>query len=123
MAEGYLRFYGGEDVIVKSAGIEAHGVNRRAIESMKEDGIDISAHTSNLVDEYLSERFDYVITVCDNANEHCPVFPNQAVRLHQNFPDPARATGNEIEIQNSFRHARDLIKKFSQKFVKEYLKK
>lgn len=123
MAEGYLRFYGGKDVIVKSAGIEAHGVNRRAIESMKEDGIDISGHTSNLVDEYLSERFDYVITVCDNAREHCPVFPGQAVMLHQNFPDPAKATGTEAEIQNSFRRTRELIKEFCRSFIEKSVKK
>ena len=122
MAEGYIRYFAGNEVIVKSAGIEAHGVNPRAIAIMQEDGIDISSHTSNLVDEYLSERFDFVITVCDNASEHCPVFPHKAVKFHHNFPDPAKARGSENQILESFRHTRNLIKEYCQNFVKQHLK-
>jgi arsenate reductase len=76
IAEGYLRFYAGNQVEVFSAGVETHGVNPRAIAIMKEDGIDISSHTSNNVNEYLQIPFDHVITVCDNALERCPVFPS-----------------------------------------------
>src|SRR5690606_39998551 len=93
MAEGYLRHFSGDKAIVRSAGVEAHGVNPTAIAVMMEDGVDISGHTSNVVDEYLSQDFDFVITVCDNAKERCPVFPSKAVMVHRDFPDPAAATG------------------------------
>src|SRR4026207_1075153 len=78
MAEGYLRFFAGDRALIKSAGVETHGVNPNAIEIMAEDGIDISSHTSNHVDEYTSIDFDFVITVCDNAKERCPIFPGKA---------------------------------------------
>ena len=122
IAEGYLRSFAGDKVEIYSAGIETHGVNPRTIETMKEDGIDISSHTSNNVDEYRNIDFDYVITVCDNANEHCPVFPNKAIKLHQNFPNPAKAQGTETEIINEFRRVRDLIKIYCKQFVDEKLK-
>lgn len=121
IAEGYLRQFAGIKANIYSAGIETHGVNPRAIKIMAEDGIDISAHTSNHVDEYLAIPFDYVITVCDNANEACPFFPGNVERFHQNFPDPAKAIGNEEEIMKSFRHTRDLIKAYSLDFVKNHL--
>jgi arsenate reductase (thioredoxin) len=89
---------------------------------MAEDGIDISHHTSNNVDEYIDIPFDYVITVCDNARENCPYFPTRAVRLHQNFPDPARATGSADQILHEFRKVRDMIKTYSKDFAKQYLK-
>lgn len=121
IAEGYLQYFAGGRANVYSAGIETHGVNPKAIQIMAEDGIDISRHTSNHVDEYLGIPFDYVITVCDNAQEHCPFFPSQAKRLHQNFPDPARAAGTVAEVMDEFRRVRDLIKNFSESFMETYI--
>jgi arsenate reductase (thioredoxin) len=121
IAEGYLRFYAGDNVVIKSAGVETHGVNPRAITIMKEDGIDIAHHTSNHVNEFASIDFDYIITVCDHAKEVCPVLPSKAVKLHYNFPDPAKATGTEQEILNQFRATRDLIKTYCRNFVSEHL--
>ncbi|MDD4821946.1 MAG: arsenate reductase ArsC [Bacteroidales bacterium] len=121
IAEGYLRHFAGEKADVYSAGIEVHGVNPRAIATMKEDGIDISTHTSNHIDEYRTIAFNYVITVCDNARERCPFFPTKAVRLHQNFPDPAKAQGSEEEITAEFRRVREMVKQYSKEFVEEYL--
>ena len=117
MAEGYLKHFAGSTAKVYSAGIETHGVNPKAIASMKEDGIDISNHTSNQVEEYAAIKFDYVITVCDNAQERCPVFPSSAIKLHHNFPDPARATGSEEEVRNEFRRVRDQVKAYCKNFV------
>ncbi|MNE47082.1 Protein ArsC [compost metagenome] len=98
-----------------------HGVNPSAIAIMKEDGIDISNHTSNHVDEYAKITFDFVITVCDNAKEQCPYFPTKALKFHQNFPDPAKATGTDEEVKAAFRQVRDLIKAYSKEFIKEQL--
>jgi arsenate reductase len=106
---------------IYSAGIETHGVNPRAIATMKEDGINISNHTSNNVDEYGNIDFDFVITVCDNANEQCPVFLTKAKKFHHNFPDPAKAKGTEEEIAEEFRKAREMIKEYCDNFVKENL--
>lgn len=121
MAEGYLRKFANGKAQVYSAGIETHGVNPKAIEVMKQDGIDISHHTSNNIDEYKSLHFDYVITVCDNAKEKCPFFPSSAKKFHRNFPDPAKAQGNKEEIMQEFRNVRDRIKTYSKKFVEENL--
>ena len=121
LAEGYLRKFAGDKANIYSAGIETHGVNPRAIATMKEDGIDISKHTSNNVDEYANIDFDYIITVCDNAKEACPVFPSKAKKFHFNFPDPAKATGTEEEIMAQFRAVREMIKDYTQNFVKENL--
>lgn len=96
-------------------------MNPRAIETMGEDGVDISHHTSNHVDEYANVDFDFVITVCDNALERCPIFPSRAEKLHHNFTDPAKATGTETEINNVFRRVREEIKVYAANFVKEYL--
>lgn len=117
MAEGYLKHFGGNTLEVYSAGIETHGVNPKAVEVMQEDGVDISAHTSNHVDVYRNIDFDYVITVCDHAKERCPVFPSTAEKIHQNFPDPAKAKGTAEEVMNAFRETRDLIKQFCKNFV------
>ena len=114
LAEGYLRYFHGDNANVYSAGVETHGVNPRAIATMKEDGLDISAHTSNHVDEYLHIPFDLILTVCDHASERCPIFPSSAKRIHYNFPDPAKATGTEAEITAAFRQVRDEIKSFCQ---------
>jgi arsenate reductase len=121
IAEGYLKHFAKEKATVYSAGVETHGVNPRAIQIMKEDGIDISGHTSNNVNEYRDIEFDYVITVCDNAKERCPFFPSNAQKFHYNFPDPAKATGTEEEILQQFRDVRNMIKKYSQDFVAEHL--
>jgi len=121
IAEGYLRFFAGKKASIYSAGIETHGVNPRAIAIMKEDGVDISKHTSNNVEEYKDLDFDFVITVCDNAKENCPYFPSSALKFHENFPDPARAKGTEQEIMQEFRNVRDMIKSYCELFVKEQL--
>ena len=122
LAEGYLRYYAGDKAEVYSAGVETHGVNPRAITTMKEDGLDISGHTSNHISEYLGIDFDYVITVCDNAKERSPYFPTQAKKLHFNFPDPAKAIGTEDQIIKAFRDVRDMIKAYSADFVQYHLK-
>lgn len=121
MAQGYLQFFAGNRALVYSAGIETHGVNPKAIEVMKEDGIDISHHTSNNVNEYKDVNFDFVITVCDNAKENCPYFPAKTKNAHQNFPDPANAVGSEDVILQEFRNVRDMIKHYSEQFVKANL--
>ena len=121
IAEGYLRYFANDKIQVYSAGIETHGVNSKAVEVMKEDGIDISHHTSNNVNEYRNIDFDFVITVCDNAKERCPAFPFKAKKFHQNFPDPAKATGSKEEIMQQFRKVRDMIKEYSKNFTKENL--
>ncbi|MBM3401322.1 MAG: arsenate reductase ArsC [Bacteroidetes bacterium] len=120
--EGYLRHYAGDQARIYSAGIETHGVNPRAIQVMAEDHIDISNHTSNHVNEYTDIPFDFVITVCDNANEACPYFPGNVKRFHFNFPDPAKAKGTEEEILNEFRRVREMIKVYSAEFVQKNIK-
>lgn len=117
IAEGYLRHFFGDKAEVYSAGVETHGVNPRAISTMKEDGVDISNHTSNHIDEYLNIDFDYVLTVCDNAKERCPFFPTKAQKFHHNFNDPAKATGTEEEILQEFRTVRDTIKEYCRNFL------
>jgi arsenate reductase len=117
IAEGYLRHFAGNQAEVYSAGIETHGVNPRAIAVMKADGIDISRHTSNNIDEYKAIDFDYLITVCDHAKESCPYFPTNAQKIHHNFPDPAKATGTEEEIMNQFLIVRDMVKDFAKDFI------
>jgi arsenate reductase len=121
IAEGYLRHFAGDKAAVYSAGVETHGVNPRAVQTMQEDGIDISKHTSNNVNEYRDIEFDYVITVCDNAKERCPFFPSKAQQFHYNFPDPAKASGTEDEIRQQFRDVREMIKSYSRQFVAENL--
>ena len=121
IAEGYLKYYGGNRIEVSSAGVETHGVNPRAVETMKEDGIDISLHTSNSIQEYMGIDFDYVITVCDNAKERCPVFPGPAMKFHHNFPDPAKAKGNDEEIKQQFRQVREQIKEYIREFMNKHI--
>lgn len=121
IAEGYLRHFAGDKAEIYSAGIETHGVNPRAVATMKEDGIDISSHTSNNIEAYRHINFDHVITVCDNAKERCPFFPSLAQKSHYNFPDPAKAAGTEEHIMQEFRSVRDRIKEYSRKFVLENL--
>jgi arsenate reductase len=121
MAEGYLKHFAGDKAKIYSAGVETHGVNPSAIQVMKEDSIDISNHTSNNVNEYKGIEFDYVITVCDNAKERCPYFPSKAKKFHQDFPDPAKATGTEEQITEQFRNVRKMIKEYAKEFVAENL--
>ena len=117
IAHGYLAYFTNKkNINIYSAGIEVHGVNPRAITTMQEDGIDITGYTSNNVNEYLHLPFDYVLTVCDNANEHCPVFPSSAQKLHFNFPDPAKAVGTAQEIVEAFTTVRLQIKAYMQAF-------
>ncbi len=117
MAEGWIRHFAPDNTKVYSAGIETHGVNPKAIETMEEAGINISTHTSNNLNEYTDIEFDYIITVCDNAKENCPYFPGSGTRLHHNFPDPAKAVGTAEEVLNSFAEVRDMIRDYSQEFA------
>lgn len=122
MAHGYLNHFGAEKITVYSAGIQTHGVNPKAIAIMKEDDIDISNHTSNLVSEYDGVDFDYILTVCDHANENCPFIPSKnAVRLHQNFFDPSKIEGSEEDTHDAFEKARNEIKNYCNTFITEHL--
>ena len=120
IAHGYLQQFGGDKVEVYSAGVETHGVNPKAIATMKDDGIDISNHTSNNILEYQGIDFDFVITVCDNAKERCPYFPNKPIKFHYNFSDPAKAIGTDEEVKKEFERVRDLIKNYSQEFMSKH---
>ena len=117
IAEGYLRYFAKEKANIYSAGIETHGVNPKAIATMKEDNIEISNHTSNHIEEYKHINFDFVITVCDNAKEHCPFFPTKAKKFHHNFSDPSKTTGTNKKIDESFRKTREEIKYYCEKFA------
>ncbi|WP_298508024.1 arsenate reductase ArsC [uncultured Kordia sp.] len=118
MADGYLAHFAKEKATIYSAGIETHGVNPKAVAIMKQDGIDISQNTSNNVSEYLDIDFDFIITVCDHAHENCPYIPSEnAKRIHQNFSDPSKVTGSEVQIFNAFKKARVQIKSFCEDFV------
>jgi len=123
MAQGFLQSFDC-DLEVSSAGTEpAKQINQRAVTVMKEAGIDISHNTPKLVDQYLKDEWDYVITVCDDANETCPLFMGKVKhRLHIGFEDPSHATGSEEFIMNEFRRVRDLIKGEFRKFYERNLK-
>lgn len=110
MAEGLLRHDAGDRYEVMSAGVEKSFVRPQAIEAMREIGIDITSHRSKSLNEFLGQPFDYVITVCDNAKEHCPIFPGSAKRIHWSFDDPAAATGDETQQLAIFRRIRDEIR-------------
>ncbi|MCM2314376.1 MAG: arsenate reductase ArsC [Thermoanaerobaculia bacterium] len=117
MAEGLLRQMAGDRFEVESAGTEETRVNPLAIAVMSEIGIDISSHTSKTLDRFLNQRWDYVITVCDNANESCPVFPGADTRLHWSFEDPSAAKGSDEERLDAFRRIRDQIRARLRAFV------
>jgi arsenate reductase len=122
IAEGYLRYFSKQLKInsnVYSAGIRAEGINKKAIEIMAKDGIDISNHTSNTLEEYKNTEISHVITVCDHANESCPVYLKKVNLTHQNFLDPSKFIGNEFEIQNAFEKCREEIKSFTFSFLKK----
>jgi arsenate reductase (thioredoxin) len=121
IAHGYLQnLTNAEQVNIYSAGIETHGVNPKAVSTMLADGIDISNNTSNNIEEYTNIKFDYIITVCDNAKERCPVFPSSAKQFHHNFPDPAKAIGTELEIDAQFAAVRQMIKAYCITFLEEH---
>ena len=116
IAHGYFKLFSNNRANIFSAGIETHGLNKNAVETMKRDGVDISNHTSNLVSEYLDIKFDYIITVCDHANENCPYIPSKnAVRIHKHFTDPSKIV-NSIDSNKDFDLCRNEIKKFTQNF-------
>jgi arsenate reductase len=110
MAEGLLRHLAGDRFEVHSAGTEATHVRPLAIRTMQEIGVDVSGQESKTLKRYLGEPFDYVVTVCDDANEACPFFPRARRRLHWSLPDPSKAQGGEEERLEVFREVRDLIK-------------
>lgn len=118
MAEGILRHDGGDRFEVFSAGTRASFVRPEAIQAMREIGIDISHHRSKSVDEFAGQEFDYVITVCDHANEICPVFPGRTRRIHQSFEDPpAPGVGDDEFRLSVFRRVRDEIRAWMKEFV------
>ncbi len=116
MAEGLLRHMAGDEFEVFSAGTKPVGLNPNAVASMNEVGIDISNHRSKSVNEFAGQQFDYVITVCDNAKESCPIFAGSGERLHHSFEDPANAPDGE-KLQ-TFRRVRDQIRHWLVEFVK-----
>jgi len=117
MAEGWLKYLGGNDFEVFSAGIEAHGKNPRAISVMQEAGVDISAQKSDMLDPAVLNSLDLLVTVCGHADEFCPVVPACCKKEHWPFDDPARAAGTEEEIDNDFRRVRDQIKNRIEAFL------
>lgn len=120
MMHGYLNKFLKNIANVYSAGIETHGLNTKAVAVMKDDGIDISNHTSNYVDEYKNISFDYIITVCDHANQNCPYIAGSGIRLHHNFTDPSKLIGTEEDIKLAFTKTRNLIKDYALLFSKKY---
>jgi arsenate reductase len=112
IAEGWTKALKSNEIEAYSAGIEAHGLNPLATQVMAEAGVDISNQRSKLVDEVNNIDFDYVLTLCDNANAACPVFSGEAKVVHAGFADPAMISGSEKEKLKAFRQARDQIKKF-----------
>ncbi len=118
MAEGLLRHLAGDRYQVLSAGVEPSSVRPQAIEAMRERGIDISAHRSKSVDEFAGQEFDYVITVCDNARERCPIFHGKAKHIHWSFDDPAAAGGDYATQLAVFRRVRDEIENRLREFLK-----
>jgi len=109
MAEGWTRHLGGTEVSARSAGIEAHGKNPRAIAAMREAGVDISGQESTVVDDEMVQAADVVVTVCGNADELCPALPPGTTKLHWPIADPAKATGTEAEVTAAFNAVRDEV--------------
>ncbi|OGR26497.1 MAG: arsenate reductase [Desulfobacca sp. RBG_16_60_12] len=110
MAEGLINYDLAGQVQAFSAGVRPSRVNPRAIQVMAELGIDIRHHRSKSVDDLVGQQFDLVITVCDQAQEQCPLFPGETEIMHVGFPDPAKATGTEEEIMAAFRQVRDALR-------------
>lgn len=120
MAEGLMRHDHGERFEVESAGTKATSVRPEAVAVMKEIGIDISGHRSKVVDEFAEPTFDYVLTVCDNAKESCPIFPGHGNRLHHSFEDPAAVQGTDEDRLTAFRLIRDQIRSYLREFALEH---
>src|SRR5215469_1601511 len=116
MAEGLLRHDAGDRFDVFSAGTNPSRVRPEAIAVMRELGIDISGHRSKGVDEFAGKSFDYILTVCDDANETCPIFPNHGIHMHQSFDDPAAVIGTGGERLAVFRRVRDELRKYLNRF-------
>lgn len=112
MAEGWAKHLKSDVIEAHSAGVWPAGVSSRAIKVMNEAGVDISSHKSRHVDEFAQVEFDYVITLCDNAQEQCPIFPGKARLVHRAFNDPVMMTGTDDEIMAAFRRTRDEIRAF-----------
>ncbi|EMR07190.1 Arsenate reductase [Bhargavaea cecembensis DSE10] len=119
IAEGFGKKYLGEEWEVKSAGVEAHGLNPRAVKTMAEAGIDISGQTSDILDEETMNRADFIVTLCSDAADRCPMTPPSIRREHWGFDDPAKASGTEEEIMAEFRRVRDEIGERIRKFAEE----
>ena len=117
MAEALLRHDAGGRFVVASAGVAATRVRPEAIEALREIGIDISGHHSKSIEEFIGQEFDYVITVCDHANEQCPIFPGKTKRIHWGFDDPAATEGAEAARLAVFRRVRDAIRQRLQLFA------
>jgi arsenate reductase (thioredoxin) len=118
MAEGLLRHDAGDRFTVESAGTKPSAVRPEAITVMKEVGIDITSHRSKHVDEFAKQDFDYVLTVCDNARESCPILPGHVNWMHRNFEDSAAAQGSEEERLAAFRHVRDQLREYLRDFTR-----
>ena len=122
MAHGYLKNMLAEDATVYSAGVKKHDLNLEAVKVMELDEIDISDHTSNLIEDYLNIQFNYIITVCDHANESCPIFSNtESVKLHKNFVDPSKIEfeNDEKKVQK-FINVRNQIKTYCLDFANKF---
>ncbi|MCF8566523.1 arsenate reductase (thioredoxin) [Alicyclobacillus tolerans] len=119
MAEGWARHFAGDDIAIVSGGIEAHGLNPKAVQVMQEAGVDISQHTSDFIKNDLLNQSDYAITLCGDAYDRCPVTPPNVERLHWGFEDPARAQGNEEQVMDKFREVRDAIRDRVRTFVED----
>ena len=121
MAHGFLQQFAEDNATVYSAGVETHGVNPLAVRYMQEAGFNISHHTSNHLDEYRDIEFDFLITVCDHAQERCPLYFTKAKTFHHNFSDPSKKKGNDEEVAQAFRQTRDEIKLYCENWVKDNL--
>ena len=120
IADGFMSALGGDRYEVKSAGLEAHGLNPRAVKIMAEAGIDISKNSSDVIDPAILNSANYIITLCGHADEHCPIVQNkEAIKWHWGFDDPAKATGTEDEILAQFREVRDAIKARIEQFLRD----
>jgi len=119
MAEGWLRHFAGPSVEVVSAGTKPKGVHPLAIQVMQESGVDISMHTSDHVDKYIDMPIDVAVTVCDNAREACPTFPNAKRMVHRSFEDPDQEGLEHEELLKVFHRIRDEIRDWAEQFVKE----
>ncbi len=123
IAEAYLKYYSIKknlNIDVFSAGTSPHGINPSVIKILKEDGINISDHTSNHINEYLNTDISHIITVCDHAMENCPVFPKNTIQEHHNFFDPSKSIGQPSKIKEAYIKARNQIKVFCESYLNKH---